>query len=848
MISMRPFVLFFAALAMAADPVKAPIVPTDLPPEIQILQPGVKLTLLVEHPDLATPTGLDVDAKGNLWTVSCHTHFRPAGYVGPIHDEVLVFDRYGKNRRVFYAKTDQTMNLKLGKDGWVYLSQRNRILRIKDTDGDGIADKEENVATLTTVTDYPHNGLSGMAWAPSGDLVFSLGENFGKDWVLAGPDGIKLTGRGEGGVFTCQPDGAKLRHIAKGFWNPFGIMVRADGEIFAVDNDPGSRPPCRLMRIHEGADYGFQWVYGREPIHPFVAWNGELRGTLGMIHPSGEGPCSVVELGGGVLIPSWSNHCVEYFPLTRAGADYTAKQIPLVRGGEFLRPTCLAAGQDGAFYFNDWVFSSYPIHGKGRLWKLEIDRTKATWLKASAEAPNAASLLADALRSGQKSLPAAELLGLARGSDRVLADAALAAIARAWSKRVPAELRALSDDERLLTLVALRRLDLADDRWLQACLKDESTEIRFECLRWIADGVLKQHMSYVEAALRRKDIDFRVFEAALAARNTLLGKPEAGVTDAEMLATYVSDKTIAPRLRSYALRLMPETSKFLTVRMMSELIAVGDADLSREAVRNAIARRSPESRALLALVAADEKAEPSLRGDAIAGMSVSDRPEHLALLRKLTAHTDQTVRHEALRALRYSALDDADKRLLHDVRLKYPDSATLVEVLLDASKLAIGRPAFTDTLAWLQRLDALPGRPDLEVARRLFTHPKLSLCASCHRHEGRGNVVGPDLTLISRQADRAGILQSILEPNREVAPQYFPTQLGLADGTTFVGILLRSSEVETYREITGKEKTFRKKEILSHEELKISLMPPGLALTLTDTELRDLLALLTKEQ
>jgi putative membrane-bound dehydrogenase-like protein len=848
MISMRPFVLFFAALAMAADPVKAPIVPTDLPPEIQILQPGVKLTLLVEHPDLATPTGLDVDAKGNLWTVSCHTHFRPAGYVGPIHDEVLVFDRYGKNRRVFYAKTDQTMNLKLGKDGWVYLSQRNRILRIKDTDGDGIADKEENVATLTTVTDYPHNGLSGMAWAPSGDLVFSLGENFGKDWVLAGPDGIKLTGRGEGGVFTCQPDGAKLRRIAKGFWNPFGIMVRADGEIFAVDNDPGSRPPCRLLRIHEGADYGFQWVYGREPIHPFVAWNGELRGTLGMIHPSGEGPCSVVELGGGVLIPSWSNHCVEYFPLTRAGADYTAKQIPLVRGGEFLRPTCLAAGQDGAFYFNDWVFSSYPIHGKGRLWKLEIDRTKATWLKASAEAPNAASLLADALRSGQKSLPAAELLGLARGSDRVLADAALAAIARAWSKRVPAELRALSDDERLLTLVALRRLDLADDRWLQACLKDESTEIRFECLRWIADGVLKQHMSYVEATLRRKDIDFRVFEAALAARNTLLGKPEAGVTDAEMLATYVGDKTIAPRLRSYALRLMPETSKFLTVRMMSELIAVGDADLSREAVRNAIARRSPESRALLALVAADEKAEPGLRGDAIAGMSVSDRPEHLVLLRKLTAHTDQTVRHEALRALRYSALDAADKRLLHDVRLKHPDSATLVEVLLDASKLAIGRPAFTDTLAWLQRLDALPGRPDLEVARRLFTHPKLSLCASCHRHEGRGNVVGPDLTLISRQADRAGILQSILEPNREVAPQYFPTQLGLADGTTFVGILLRSSEVETYREITGKEKTFRKKEILSHEELKISLMPPGLALTLTDTELRDLLALLTKEQ
>ena len=830
---------------MAADPVKTPIVPTDLPPEIQILQPGVKLTLLVEHPDLATPTGLDVDTQGNLWTVSCHTHFRPAGYAGPVHDEILVFDKHGKNRRVFYAKTDQTMNLKIGKDGWVYLSQRNRVLRIKDTDGDGVADKEENVVTLTTVTDYPHNGLSGLAWAPSGDLVLSLGENFGKDWVLAGPDGSKLNGRGEGGVFTCQPDGSKLRRIAKGFWNPFGIMMRSNGEILAVDNDPGSRPPCRLLRVHEGADYGFQWVYGREPIHPFVAWNGELRGTLGMVHPSGEGPCSVVELGGGVLIPSWSNHCVEYFPLTRVGADYTAKQITLVRGGEYLRPTCLVAGPDGAFYFNDWVWSSYPIHGKGRLWKMEIDQTKATWLKPSAEAPNAASLLADDLRSGTKSLPVPELLSLARGTDRVLADAALAAISRAWTKRSPTELRALTDDERLWTLVALRRLDLADDRWLKVCLDDASAEIRFECLRWIADGVLKQHMSFVEATLRRKDIDFRVFEAALAARNALLGKPEAGVTDAEMLATYVSDKTIAPRLRSYALRLMPETSKFLTVRMMSELIAVGDADLSREAVRNAIARRSPESRALLALVAADEKAEPNLRGDAIAGISLSDLPEHLALLRKLAAHTNLTIRHEALRALRYTALDDADRRLLGDVRQKHPDSTDLIEVLLDASKLAIGRPTFTDTQAWLNRLDAVPGQPDLDVARRLFTHPKLSLCASCHRHDGRGNVVGPDLTLISRQAERAGILQSILEPSREVAPQYFPTQLSLADGSSFVGILLRSSEVETYREITGKEKTFRKKDILTHEELKTSLMPPGLALTLTDKELRDLLALLT---
>ena len=371
-----------------------------MPATIELRQPGVKLTLLAEHPALVTPTGIDVDGRGQIWTVACHTHFRPGEYVGPQHDEVLVFDNAGKNRRVFYEKTTATMNLKLGQDGWVYLAERSRILHVKDADGDGRGDTEENVAVLTTTADYPHNALSGMAWLASGDLLFSLGENYGRDWTLTGRDGRKLTGRGEGGVFRCRPDGTGLVRIARGFWNPFGLLARADDELFAVDNDPGSRPPCRLLYVVPGADYGFQWVYGSAPVHPFVAWNGELRGTLGMVHSTGEAQCAIVELGGGVLVPSWSSHRVDYFPLTRKGAGYTAERVELLSGSDFFRPTCMAAGPDGAFYLNDWVFSSYPLHGRGRLWKLEIDRAKAKWIKPAWDPPNADSNLAEQLRHG----------------------------------------------------------------------------------------------------------------------------------------------------------------------------------------------------------------------------------------------------------------------------------------------------------------------------------------------------------------------------------------------------------------------------------------------------------------
>ncbi len=816
------FGLLFPVASLAQAP-KAPEVPAEVPPAIQSLQPGVKLTLLAEHPDLVTPTGIDVAPNGQLYLIASHTHFRPEGYAGPEKDEVLVFDANGQNRRVFYNRTVATMQLSVGPDGWIYLAERSRILRVKDSDGDGQADTEEALATLDTLADYPHNGLSGMAWHPDGGLVFSLGENFGKDWTLTARDGSKVSGRGEGGVFHCTPDGNQLRRLARGFWNPFGLLVRDDGEIFAADNDPGSRPPCRLLNVVEGADYGFQWVYGRAPVHPFVAWNGDLRGTLGMVHPSGEGPCSVVELGGGVMIPSWSNHCIDYFPLRRRGAGYESERIELLRGSDFFRPVCLAPGPDGAFYLTDWVFSSYPIHGRGRLWKLEIDREKASWLKPTRDPLTPEAELAKALRSGQGKWDEAELFALARGADSVLADAALTALARQSQHWTPERLKAMPAADRVWALVALRRVDLQEEKWLRALWADADLEVRFECLRWVADAVLTSFTAEVEKTLSDATLDFRLFEAALAAWNTLRGNPEAGVTDPEVLFERLTHAKVPPALKGYALRLLPASDKRLTVTLLRELFAMGEALLATEVVRSLAARDADDARALLAEIAADEAQPPALRTDAITGLATSAQAEHQALLVQLAGSSEPALSAEARRALRFTEHDQS-------------------------FTLSADRPPFDATAAWLERLDALAGPADVEAGRRLFFHPKLAICASCHRHSGRGNVVGPDLTLVSQQGDRESLLRSILEPHREVAPQYFPTQLQLQDGSEFTGILLRSSSTEVYRDLTGRERVFQKADIVQRTELKSSLMPAGLVMSLTDHELRDLLAFLTADR
>ena len=811
-------------LALALEATSAQESSDKTAPRVQASVPGVAVERLAEHPELVTPTGIDLDSQGNVWVVSCHTHFRPSSYQGPEFDEILVFDSEGKNRRVFYNKTKTTMQLLWGADGWLYVAQRDRILRVKDSDNDGVGDTEETIAGLDTLADYPHNGLSGMTWHTDGGLIFSLGENFGKDWTLRGSDGKSLAGRGEGGVFHCTKAGGDIRRIAKGFWNPFGLWMRSDGVLFAAENDPGSRPPCRLLHVVEGGDYGFQYVYGSAPVHPFVCWEGQLRGTLGMIHPSGEGPCAVVGLGGGVMIPSWSNHCIDYYPLRWQGATLQAQRIELLRGSDMFRPTGMVRKNDREYYFADWVSPSYELHGMGRLWKLTIDPDRADWLVKESQEWTPEAQLAERLRSGlglsdaERSLEA--LFGWVQGSDPYLADAAqreLARIARDWSQ---AQWQALPSERRVEAFVAMRKEDFQNPRWVRMLWSDPDPEIRFEALRWIADGVWKEYLPEVLKMLEDPALEYRLFEAALATTNTLKGDPSQGVTDAKMLVERITQPNTPARIAAYAMRLAPVENKGLGIVELKHLLDRNDPDLTREVVRSLALRKDQESQELLEKIARDASMDEPFRLDALAGLIGTSKPTARALVESLAKGPEGSLAREAQRVLRQSGLDP---------KVRSGGSTSRPPRSLDQ---------------WLEALGGLGGAPDPQAGRRIFFHVAGAACSQCHRHEGRGNVVGPDLSLIAKQGTPREILQSILEPNREVAPQFYTTHLELTDGSDFTGILLRSSSNEVYRNGFGQEVTFQKSEIQDRKELRSSLMPSGLLDTMSDREVRDLLAFL----
>ena len=844
------WILLFGIAPLVATGRAAAAEPDDVPPELHDLLPGVQLTLIAEHPDVVTPTGIDVDDQGHVWVVASHTHFRPDDYAGPERDEVLVFDRQG-GRRVFYADTRATMDLELGNDGWVYLSERDRVLRVRDTDGDGRGDQRQTIAVLETEADYPHNGLSGLSWHPSGDLLFALGENYWKPWTLTAADQRQITGTGEGGIFRCRPDGSDLRRIAVGFWNPFGVCVREDGEIFAAENDPGARPPCRLIHVVPGGDYGYQRLYGEAPYHPFVCWNGELRGTLPMLHSTGEAPCGVVPLGDGLLVPSWTDHRIDYYPLRRNGASFATERVVLARGGEHFRPTCIAQADATTFYFADWVFGSYQLHGRGRVWKLSIDPQQADWLGSmQLQPPNEAARLTHRLRSGEAELPRAKLLSLAADVDPFVAHAALQALARDCGQWQWDDLRALPADQRLTMTLAIKLARPQDVALARALLQDPDPRIQFESLRWIADRQLQQALPDVQQLLGQPEIDYRLFEAALAAWNTLTGNPRAGVADPEMLLQRLRDPAAAPRSRAFSLRLLSPQLDALTPALLEQLLQLDNPLLSREVMRTLAARPEQAAQRLLAQIADDADRPSELRAIAITGLAGASA-EQTARLIDLAESADRAVREEALRSLRFGDLTAEQRQRIAAIGQAHPQSRDLVRAVLDPEvlNLASQRPAAEDLEAWKARLAAVAGPADPAAGERIFFRSRVGMCSSCHRHGGRGNVVGPDLTALAdhgQGGDPDRLLTSILQPSRDVDPQYFPWSLVTVDGRVFTGIPLRNGGggKEVWRDNTGQEQTLITDQIESRSELRTSMMPAGLVETLTDRELRDVLAFL----
>ncbi len=782
----------------------------------KVLDPRLQLEMIAEQPDIVTPIGITFDKHGDLLVIESHTHHRKPDYQGPPKDRIRRFaDTDGDGKfdtwSTFYEGTEATMSLLAALDGSILVATRMEVFRLRDTDGDKVADKREEIAHLETAGRYPHNGLAGLAMGPDGRLYFGLGENLGEPYALVGSDGTKLSGGGEGGtIYHCRPDGSDLQRMATGVWNPFGMIFDPMGRLYMVDNDPDSRPPCRLLHIVPGGDYGYQFRYGRTGVHPLQAWNGELPGTLPMVAATGEAPSGVTWYHGHLWGTSWGDHRIETFRLGHDGAGIQATPQTIVQGDHNFRPVDFAIAPDGSLYFTDWVDRSYPVHGHGRIWRLSWKETPPASepLELSQAEVDATALRKvpslTALDAEDPYLRQAAVYGFSQHLDALPIDT--------WTQLK-------SGSQRLGVLEGLRWVSGNDgpekrSKLLSDALQDEDDRVRIFAMRWIADLQLKEFLPQLKQRLAEQTPTVREFPVLLSSISWLESGSIGGrneIVEQSALANILTDENQSAALRTLALKLIDPQSKQLKDETLRSLLNSPEQQLARQAMQVLYLRGNDFAQQAAADIALDTDRDPQLRAMAIVGLS--DRADlHRETLEKLAGDDNAVVQREAKRTLRTET---------------------------------VAEPTPPEALdQWLQQIE---GEADTEAGRRTFLSSKGGYCIRCHRYDGSGADVGPDLTFIGKRMTKRRLLESILQPSREIGPMYVPKVLLTDDGRLHVGYPITDPNVNEKRlfvDTAGHRFELDPTTIEEERDSDKSIMPEGFQQVLTPEEMRDLIGFL----
>jgi putative membrane-bound dehydrogenase-like protein len=176
----------------------------------------------------------------------------------------------------------------LHHNGDWFLGASPALWRLRDQDGDGFIDSQVAVSEGYNVHPaFGGHGISGVTLGPDGRIYWEVGD--------MGFDVIDQTGRrwsspNQGAVLRANPDGSDFEVFATGIRNLQEFAFDEYGNLISVDND-GDHPEEteRLVYLTEGSDSGWRanWQYGKytDPDNNrYNAWMDE-----GMFKPRFEG-------------------------------------------------------------------------------------------------------------------------------------------------------------------------------------------------------------------------------------------------------------------------------------------------------------------------------------------------------------------------------------------------------------------------------------------------------------------------------------------------------------------------------------------------------------------------------
>jgi quinoprotein glucose dehydrogenase len=458
-------------------------------------------------------------------------------------------------------------------------------------------------------------------------------------------------------------------------------------------------------------------------------------------------------------------------------------------------------------------------------------------------------------------------------------------------------------------VVALRRLKSPQ---VAAFLKDADKSIVLEAARAIYDVPIPEAMPALAALATERRLTDRNLLLRVVNAHYRLGEPanatvlaalaadatanEAGRKEALSVLTIWANPAPKDRLlylwRPLANRPADPAAAALTP-LISTILANGSGPV-QEAAAVAASRLGLKGAAdALLAIAVNVQAGKAARIESLRALAAMKDPRLAQAAREAITDRDTKLRAEALKAL-VSADAAAALKTISEIlssnapasekqgavaalaESRTPEAEKLIgglfddliagklapEVQLDVYEAGKKRPGLSGMLQrWKASLPkgddlaayrmALAGG-DAERGKKIFREHATAQCFKCHKCEGGDSLVGPELTKIGAQKDRAYLLESIVYPNKHIAEGFQIVVLELTDGATVAGRLLSDSKGELKVETvdgTGKPQTV----VVAASKVKTrtsapSPMPEIIRDQLTQNELRDVIEYLANRK
>lgn len=736
------------------------------------------------------------------------------------------------------------------------------LVVFEDTDHDGVADGPskpliQNISSPKFLqsrgTDHATNGIrmgiDGWIYIAVGDFGFHNAVD---------RSGKKLTMLG-GGIVRVRPDGKEMEIYTHGMRNIYDVAIDPYMNIFARGNtNDGGGWNIRFSHQIQSGEYGYPVLFKHftNEIIPALIDVGGGSGTGSLFMDDNRWPEQYNRVP---MMADWGRNQLYIHRVTPDGASFNQKQEEFI---ELPQITDLDIDGSGRLYLSAWDGAGYKgdsskgfiVRAVPNNWEYkpfpDLEEASVEELKSLLQSGSAVARL-----HAQQALISRPVKEAAQAAWQVAADKNLPDYARIAGIFTYAQITGENGIDKLVTLTSDREVQ----EFALRALSDRKALLEEVPMQPFVEGL--------------KDSSERVQVAAIVGLGRL-GRKEAAQA---LLEVPVPASFVSPAKGTEGPHATPNSSiipAHVAVRALVSLHAV-DACIEAIGSENATIalwalRYMHDAKAVEGLMAAYKGSkDKELKKEILTTLSRlykkeapydgswwwSTRPDtHGPYYKSVAWESSQTIKDFLVEER--SKSNASGKQFFADLNGKHRMGitefggeealATQEENKVDLDKIRnekgqIGKTSIEDVML---ALDDIKGDPAL--GKTLFIKQG---CVACHSIETGETMKGPFMGQIGSIMTREQIAESILKPNASISQGFASVLITTKDDKRYMGFISEeSADKVVIRNISGEVFTINTEDILTRKELETSMMPPGLANSLSYEEFASLITFLSQQK